>query len=155
MANFRVIQVKVVMPEKLLDVNTFPKIPWCRFYYIHCLKIISVLIWLFVISKNTLCWFNQLNVDLNLKLTPFSLPPLSFSPSLPISQYLVLSFCTLCLIPHYFSPVLIPHKKRMMFGYDYHCLIDNKCLRTHLLFHLALEYNKAQKLKIGRFMNKT
>jgi len=28
-----------------------------------------------------------------------------------------------------------------MFEYDYHCLIDNKRLRTHLLFHLALEYN--------------
>ncbi len=44
MANFRVIRVKVVAPEKPLYVNTFPKIPWCRFYYLHCLKIISVLI---------------------------------------------------------------------------------------------------------------
>ncbi len=142
MANFRVLRVKVVAPEKLLDINTFPKIPWCQFYYLHCLKIISVLIWLFAISKNTLCWFDRLNVDLNLKPTPFSLPPLRFSPSLPILQYLVLSFCTLCLIPLYISPVLIPHKKHMMFEYHFHCLIDNKCQRTHLLFHLALEYNK-------------
>jgi len=29
----------------------------------------------------------------------------------------------------------------MMFHYDYHCLIDNKRLRTHMLFHLALKYN--------------
>ncbi len=84
---------------------------------------------------------NQPNVDLNLKPTPLSLPPLTFSPSLPNPQYLALSFCTLCLIPLYVLPVQIPHKKCMMFHYDYHCLFDNKRLRTHLLFHLYLEYN--------------
>jgi hypothetical protein len=34
-----------------------------------------------------------------------------------------------------------------MFEYDYHCLIDNKCLRTHLLFHLYLEYNNSATYK--------
>jgi hypothetical protein len=29
----------------------------------------------------------------------------------------------------------------MMFEYDYHWFTDNKHLRTHLLFHLYLEYN--------------
>jgi hypothetical protein len=141
MANFRVIWVKVVAPEKLLDLNTFSKNT-------------LMLILLFTLSQNNLCvdmaicdiqkylcWFDQLNVDLNLKPTPLSLPPLMFSPSLPNPQYLVLSFCTLCLIPLYILPVLIPHKKRMIIEYDYHCLIDNKSLRTHLLFHLALKYN--------------
>ncbi len=47
MVNFRVIRVKVVTPEKPLDVNIFPKIPWCQFYYLHCLKI-------------SLCWYGQL-----------------------------------------------------------------------------------------------
>jgi len=47
MVNFRVIQVKVVAPENPLDVNIFPKIPWCQFYYLHCLKI-------------SLCWYGQL-----------------------------------------------------------------------------------------------
>jgi hypothetical protein len=41
----------------------------------------------------------------------------------------------------YDSPVLISHKKHMMFLYHYHCLIDNKSLRTHKLFHLPLRYN--------------
>ena len=60
---------------------------------------------------------NQLNVDLDLKptLLSLSLSPLTFFPSLPNPQYLVLSFCALCLIPQYVLPALIPHKKRMMF----------------------------------------
>ncbi len=70
-----------------------------------------------------------------------SLSPFTFSPSLPNPQYLVLSFCALCLIPHYVLPVLISHKKRMMFEYGYHWLIDNKRPRMHLLFHLYLKYN--------------
>jgi hypothetical protein len=36
---------------------------------------------------------------------------------------------------------LISHKKHMMFEYAYLWLIDNKCLRMHLLFHLYLKYN--------------
>ncbi len=96
-------------------------------------------------AKNTLCWFrtigqNQIIVP-DLRSTLFSLPSSIFSPSLPNPQYLVLSFCAFCLTPRYVLPALIPHKKRMMFEYDYHWLIDNKHLRTHLLFHLALEYN--------------
>ncbi len=97
--------------------------------YLHCLKI-------------SLCWYGCLrypkilcvdldhqskstNVDHNLKPTPFSLSASSFSPSLPNSQHLVLSLCALCLIPHYVLPVLISHKKCMMFKYDYHWLTIN------------------------------
>ena len=61
--------------------------------------------------------------------------------SLPLSPFrnisLSLSMCSV-----YDSPVMISHKKRMMFLYHYHCLIDNKSLRTHKLFHLYLRYNK-------------
>ncbi len=148
MVNFRVIRVKVVAPEKPLDVNIFLKLPWCRFYCLLCLKI-------------SLCWYGQLRypkihyVDLDHQskstkcwprfkthatLSPFTYV-LSLSPSLPNLQYLVLSFCAFCPIPRYVLPVLIPHKKHMMFEYDYHWLIVNKRLRMHLLFHLYLEYN--------------
>ncbi len=48
---------------------------------------------------------------------------------------------SLSVFSAYVSPGLIPHIKRMMFYYDYHCLIDNKCLRMHKLFHLSLRYN--------------
>ncbi len=136
-----VIWVKVVAPEKLLNVNTFPKIPWCRFHYLHYLKI-------------SLCWYGQfrypkiLYIDLGLsvktkitvldfKPTPFSLPLSMFSPSLPNPQYLILSLSVFRLFPHYVLPAVISHKKRMMFKYDYHCLIDNKSLQMHLLFHLS------------------
>ncbi len=143
MANFRVIWVKVVAPEKPLDVNIFPKIPWSRFYYLHCLKIISVLIWPFAISKNTLCWLRltrcwpQFKTHAALSLHLHSLP---LSPIRNVS--FSLSLCTLCLIPLYVLPVLIPHKKCMLFEYDYHWFTENICPRMHLLFHLALEYNK-------------
>jgi hypothetical protein len=33
-----------------------------------------------------------------------------------------------------------------MLEYDYHCLIDNKHLRTNLLFCLALKYKKCAKV---------
>jgi len=122
MVNFRVIRAKVVVPEKLLDVNIFSKN-----------TLIPIV--LFTLSQNNVCldmascdiqkYFmliyaigqNQLNVDLDLKPMPLSLSlsPLTFSPSLPNPQYLVLSFCALCLIPRYVLPALIPHKKRMMF----------------------------------------
>jgi hypothetical protein len=36
---------------------------------------------------------------------------------------------------------LIPHKKWMIFKYYYHCLIDNKRLRMHLLSHLYRKYH--------------
>ncbi len=45
----------------------------------------------------------------------------------------------------YDSPVMISHKKRMMFLYYYHCLIDNKRLRTHELFHLPFIYDSSDK----------
>jgi hypothetical protein len=142
MANFRVTRVKVVVPEKPLYVNIFPKIPWCRFYYLHCLKIIFVLIWQFAISKNTLWWFRPTKCWPQFRThAALSLSPLTFSPSLPNPQCLISSFCTLCLIPLQVLPILIPHKKCMMFEYDYHWFTDNKRLRTHQLFHLYLEYN--------------
>ncbi len=146
MVNFRVIRVKVVAPEKPLDVNIFLKITLMPIRLFTLSQNISVLIWPVAISKNTSCWFrtigqNQIIVP-DIKPTPFSLSfHLCSLPLSPNSQYLVLSFCTLCLIPLYVLPVMIPHKKRMMFRYDYHCLIDNKCLRMHLLFHLYLRYN--------------
>jgi len=37
-----------------------------------------------------------------------------------------------------------------MFKYDYHCLIDNKRLRTRLLFHLYLEYNTSHQYTHGQ-----
>ncbi len=40
-----------------------------------------------------------------------------------------------------------------MFHYDYHCLIDNKRLRTHLLFHLYLRYNTCYSLKLLNYWN--
>jgi hypothetical protein len=140
MENLRVIQVKVVAPEKPLDINTFPKNnPDVDFTIYVCLKI-------------SLCGYGQLRypkilyVDLGLsaqtKITVLDIKPMpySFASSVlslsPNLQYLILS---LCLTPPYVSPVLIPHKKRMMFHNDYHCLIDNKCLRTHLLFHLSFD----------------
>jgi hypothetical protein len=148
MVNFSVIQVKVVAPEKPLDVNTFPKIPWCWLYCLRCLKI-------------SLCWYghlwypkilcvdfrsnrtigqNQLNVDLNLKPTPLS--PSTYILSLSRQSAISLSLF-LCFLPKspLCIPVLIAHKNHMSFEYDHHLLIDNKCLRTHLLFHLYLEYN--------------
>jgi len=137
MVNFSVIQVKVVAPEKPLEVNTFLKIPWCRLYCLCCLKI-------------SLCWYGQLRypkilyVDLGPRSKPNNCPrfkthavlsPSIFSPSLPNPQYLVLSFCAFCLTPRYILPALIHIKSAW-------CLnmisIDNKHLRTHLLFHLAL-----------------
>ncbi len=68
---------------------------------------------------------------------PYSLTAAVQSLSPPFcNNSLSLSVCSA-----YVSPVLIPHKKCMMFPYDYQCLIDNKHLRTHELFHLYLRYN--------------
>jgi hypothetical protein len=80
---------------------------------------ICVLIWPFAIAIGP----NQLNVDLDLKPILLSLSPLTFSPSLPNPQYLILSFYALCLIPRYVLSVLISHKKCTMFKYGY-TLID-------------------------------
>jgi len=84
MVNFRVIRAKVVVPEKLLDVNIFSKN-----------TLIPIV--LFTLSQNNVCldmascdiqkYFmliyaigqNQLNVDLDLKPMPLSL---SLSPHL-------------------------------------------------------------------------
>jgi hypothetical protein len=141
MENFRVIRVKIVAPEKSLDVNIFPKNNPDVDFTIYIVS--KYLCWYDQLRyPKILCWFrtigqNQNNCPQNPRCI-LSLAP--FSPSLPSLQYLVLSLCVLCPIPHYVSPGMIPHKKCMIFNYDYHCLID-KCLRMHLLFHLYLQYD--------------
>ncbi len=57
--------------------------------------------------------------------------------SLPLSPFHNISLSlSVCVV--YDSPVMISHKKRMMFLYDDQCLIDNKSLRMHSVFHLNL-----------------
>ena len=107
MVNFRVIRAKVVVPEKLLDVNIFSKN-----------TLIPIV--LFTLSQNNVCldmascdiqkYFmliyaigqNQLNVDLDLKPMPLSLSHptyvLSISPQSTISRSLFL-----CSLPN--SPI--------------------------------------------------
>jgi len=62
------------------------------------------------------------STDVNLLLKPalfsLSISVLSLSPQFTTSGSL--SLCTICLIPRYVLPVLISHKKRMMYEYDYH-----------------------------------
>ncbi len=65
--------------------------------------------------------------------------------SIPLSPFRNISL-SLSACSAYDSPVMIPHKKRMMFLYHYHCLIDNKHLRTHELFHLPFKYNILPKI---------
>ncbi len=61
----RVMRVKVVAPEKLLGVNTFPtNNPDVDFTIYNCLKIF-VWIWPVAISKNTLCWFRTISQNQN------------------------------------------------------------------------------------------
>ncbi len=47
MVNFSVIQVKVVAPEKPLEVNTFLKIPWanCTVYIVSKYLCVDMAIW--------------------------------------------------------------------------------------------------------------
>jgi len=100
MENLMVIRVEVIAPEKPLDVNTSSKnIIHVDFIICKRPKISSVLIWSVAIAKNTY-------VDLGLsvrtqnshpRLNPRCTLALSLpSPSLPISQYLALSFCVIC-----------------------------------------------------------
>jgi hypothetical protein len=95
MVNFRVIQVKVVAPEKLLDVNIFSKntlIPIVLFTLFQnnlCLDMASCDIQnycmlIYAIGQN------QLNVDLDLKPMPLSLFP--HLRSLPLSTIHNISF---------------------------------------------------------------
>ncbi len=86
-------------------------------------------------SKSTKCW-PRFKTHAALSLSTYIL---SLSPQSAISRSL--SLCAFCPIPHYVLHVLIPHKKCIMFHYDYHWLIDNKRLRMHLFFHLYLKYN--------------
>jgi hypothetical protein len=55
MVNFSVIRVKVVVPEKLLEVNTFLKIPSMAIVLFTLSQNIFVLKWPVAIAKNTLC----------------------------------------------------------------------------------------------------
>jgi hypothetical protein len=101
MENLMVIRVEVIAPEKPLDVNTFSK----NIVHVDSIickrpKISSVLIWPVAIAKNTY-------VDLGLSVrTKNNYPQLKprrtltlslLSPSLPILQYLALSFCVFYL----------------------------------------------------------
>jgi hypothetical protein len=100
MENLMVIRVEVIAPEKPLDVNTSSK----NIIHVDSIickhpKISFMLIWPVAISKNTY-------VDLGLSVRTQNTYPLSnpsrtlalslLSLSLPISQYLALSFCVFC-----------------------------------------------------------
>ena len=96
-----VIRVEVIAPEKPLDVKTSSKnIIHVDFIICKRPKISSVLIWSVAIAKNT---YVDLGLSVRTKnnyprLNPgCTLAPSSLSPSLPISQYLALSFCVFCL----------------------------------------------------------
>ncbi len=143
MENLRVIRVKVIAPEKPLDVNTFPKNNPDVDFTIY---VVSKYLCVDMASCNIQKYFMLIQdyqptpkiTVLDIKPTPYSLASSVLSHSTQSAISHSLSLCVLCLTPHYVSPVLIPHEKRMMFNYYYHCLIDNKRLRMHLLFHLYL-----------------
>ncbi len=98
--NFRVIRVKVVAPEKPLDINIFPKNTLMQFYCFSCLKI--SLCWygklrypkiLYVDldhqSKWTKCW-PQFKTHTALSPSTYVLSPIcniSFSLSVPSAQF--------------------------------------------------------------------
>jgi hypothetical protein len=118
MENLMVIWVEVIAPEKPLDVNTSSK----NIVHVDSIickrpKISSVLIWSVAIAKNT---YVDLGLSVRTKnnyprLNPcctlaLSLLSLSLPPSRNIS--LSLSVCSV-----YDSPVMISHKKHMMFLY--------------------------------------
>ncbi len=94
MVNFRVIRVKVVVPEKLLDVNIIPKITLMPIWLFTLSQNILVLIWQVAISKNTLCWFRTIGqneiIVTDIKPMPFSLS--LHLCSLPLSPICNISF---------------------------------------------------------------
>ncbi len=101
MENLMVIRVEVITQEKPLDVNTSSKnIIHVDSIICKCPNISFMLIRSVAIAKNT-------HVDLGLsvrtknnypQLNPRCILALSLlSPSLPILQYLALSFCVFCL----------------------------------------------------------
>ena len=101
MENLMVIRVEVIAPEKPLDVNISSKnIAHVDSIICKRPKISSVLIWSVAIAKNT---YDDLGLSVRTKnsyprLNPRCTLALSLlSPSLPISQYLALSFCVFCL----------------------------------------------------------
>jgi hypothetical protein len=112
----------VIAPEKPLDVNTASKnIVHVDFIICKRPKISSVLIWSVAVAKNTY-------VDLGLSVrTKNSHPPLNpcctlalslLSLSLSLSPFCNISL-SLLVCSAYDLPVMILHKKRMMFLYDY------------------------------------
>jgi hypothetical protein len=120
MENLMVIRVEVIAPEKPFDVNTSSKnIIHVDFIICKHPKISSVLIQSVAIAKNTYVDLGlsvrtknshpRLNPCCTLALSLFSL---SLSPFCNIS--LSLSVCSV-----HDSPVMISHKKRMMFLYYY------------------------------------
>jgi hypothetical protein len=95
--NLVVIRVEVIAPEKLLELNNSSK------NIAHVDSIICkrfMLIWSVAIAKN-----NYVDLGLSVRtknnysrINPCCTLTLSLlSPSLPISQYLALSFCVCCL----------------------------------------------------------
>jgi len=102
MENLMVIRVEVIAPEKPLVVNNSSK----NIIHVDSIickrpKISFMLIWSVAIAKN-----NYVDLGLTVRtknnyprLNPRCALVLSFlSPSLPISQYLALSFCVCCLL---------------------------------------------------------
>ncbi len=115
------------------------------------LKIILMLISLFAIVSKYLC-VDMASCDIQKyfmliqdygskpKITVLDKTHAVFSlclRSIPLSPFCNSSL-SLFVFSAYVLPGLISHKKRMMCYSDYHCLIDNKHLRTHKLFHLYL-----------------
>jgi len=101
MVNVSVIWVKVVMPEKSLEVNTFLKIPWCQLYCLSYLKI-SLCLYGHLQYPKILCvdldhQSKSTNADLSLKPMPFSFNTfiLSLSPQSATSRSL-----SLCSLPN-------------------------------------------------------
>ncbi len=119
----RLIRAKYVEPELLKNINTIQKYSDADQTVCHVKK--------YLCANQTICDIpkyhmliqtggqNQTNIDLLNHPCRFLSSP-SFSPSLPIPQYLILSFYPLCLIPRHNLPVFISHKKRMIHMYDHH-----------------------------------
>ncbi len=114
-----VIRVEVIAPEKPLDVNTSSKnITHVDSIICKRPKIRFMLIWPVAISKNTY-------VDLGLSVrTKNNYPPINPRVlslclfSLPLSPFCNISL-SLSVCSVYDSPVMISHKKRVMFLYYY------------------------------------
>ncbi len=136
--NFRVIRVEVIPPEKPLDANTSSKnnpdvdFTICKRLKYLCVDMASYNIQkYFMLIQDYQSKPKIIVPDKTHAVFSHCLRSISLSPFRNISL-------SLSVFSAYVSPGLIPHKKCMMLYYDYHCLIDNKRLRMHELFHLSL-----------------